>query len=304
MKEAGMYRGILTAVMSALLSISLGNFSFAQTAFVNTERGVNLRSGAGLDHSVITAVSHHTQVRVLDKGNEWWQVEYNGHTGYIRSVYLTEEILHARSTAEPLNLDSSTGAYDPTSTHYAPHNWGIGFRLGDPSGLSVKRYLGRNAFELNIGQTYLWYARDGYRSRFIDWYRSSNFSYADYQYLGYAASSQIGLQLHYVFQNPIGRIGDASVNGLYWYYGLGGQLHYHRYSFDYRYRLPGSPAWYYATGGPVSDFDLGVDGLIGLEFKFGNTPISVFTDVALFMEIIDDPFLFWLQFGIGARFNF
>ncbi len=303
-----MHYRIFLIVIPVLFVLSA--VSFAQTAYVNAERGVNMRSGAGTDHTIITSIPNQSRVTVLNKRGDWWQVEYNGQRGYIRSAFLTEETSRASASAQrqqPQQTRSQSSVqrtYSGSPGYSSPYHWGIGFRIGDPSGLTVKRYLGGNALELSIGQTYFWYEGYGYRNRFDDWYRERNFAYADHQYLGYTSRSHIGIQLHYLFQNEIGRLGDASLRGLFWYYGFGGQLRHHQYAFDYRYRLPGSPVWYYANSGRVTDIDLGVNGTIGLEYTFNNAPIAVFLDSTLFMEIIGDPFALWFHFGLGARYNF
>ena len=54
----------------------------------------------------------------------------------------------------------------------------------------------------------------------------------------------------------------------------------------------------------VNDIDLGVHGVGGVEYTFAAVPISLFLDGTLFMEVVDDPFLFWPQLGTGARFRF
>ena len=50
--------------------------------------------------------------------------------------------------------------------------------------------------------------------------------------------------------------------------------------------------------------DLGADGVLGLEYTFRNAPLNLFMDGTLCMEIVDDPFWFRGQFGIGARYLF
>ena len=50
--------------------------------------------------------------------------------------------------------------------------------------------------------------------------------------------------------------------------------------------------------------DVGVDGVLGLEYTFPKAPVSVFLDGTLYMELFDDPFLFSLQGGTGVRFRF
>ncbi len=178
-------------------------------------------------------------------------------------------------------------------------DWGVGLRLGDPTGITVKKYMGGNALELSVGRTHWFYGHGYYDRRFNKWYESNKFGYKDFNYIGYRASVPLGLQVHYLFQKGI-----ASAEGLDWYVGFGGQFRFQTYTYDYRYKVEGDPDWYYSTGGRVTDFDLGVDGVIGLEYNFSEVPISLFIDATLFVELIDDPFLFWFQSGLGIRYRF
>ena len=50
--------------------------------------------------------------------------------------------------------------------------------------------------------------------------------------------------------------------------------------------------------------DRGVDGVLGLEYTFSEAPLAVFLDATLFMEVFDNPFVFWPQVGLGIRYNF
>lgn len=191
-----------------------------------------------------------------------------------------------------------------THTVLAQENWAVGVRLGDPSGISIKKYTADNALEINVGRTRLSSRDNWYNDRFDDWYADQKFGYNDFQYRGYSASTPLGIQVHYLFRKPIAQFADEEVVGLEWYYGVGGQLRYQTYTYDYRYKLSGDPNWYYKTGERLTDIDIGLDGVIGLEYTFEDAPISVFLDATLFMEVVDDPFLFWLQAGVGARYNF
>ncbi|MBL4753272.1 MAG: hypothetical protein JKY52_06715 [Flavobacteriales bacterium] len=75
----------------------------------------------------------------------------------------------------------------------ADKDFSLGLRAGDPTGLTLKKYLGTNALELTIGSL----LGDGDLSIFV----------------------------HYLFHNPITSIGDNNdITGLDWYYGLGGQI--------------------------------------------------------------------------------
>gem|GEM_PF-567780 len=182
-------------------------------------------------------------------------------------------------------------------------NFGVGFRFGDPSGITLKKYLGDKALEISFGRTGIFYGNNWYYNNFDHWYKHKHYNYEDLQYLNfYHLSPPLGLQVHYLYQKGI-KGTDSDVGVLDWYIGFGGQLSFQNYSYDYRYKIAGDPDWYYVTKERVTDIGIGADGVIGLEYKF-IAPFAIFLDFTLDMEIYDDPFLFWGQGGIGARYNF
>ena len=191
-----------------------------------------------------------------------------------------------------------------TSTNTYSQDWGIGIRLGDPSGITLKKYMDGKAFELSVGRSHVFNGKGYYDNRFNDWYYDKKFGYKDFQYSGFKSSTPISIQFHYLIQKGINKIADDDISGLEWYFGFGGQIRSQSYTYDYRYKLEGDSEWFYAEGEKVTDIDIGADGVIGLEYTFKNAPISVFVDATLFMEIIDNPFLFWFQGGIGGRYRF
>ena len=177
-------------------------------------------------------------------------------------------------------------------------DWGIGFRLGDPSGLSIKKYAGNKAFELSIGRTHL-FSTNYYNHAYDRWYDGKHFKHADHQFLAYGSSIPVGIQLHYLIHKDI-----AKATGLVWYYGFGGQVRAQTYRFDYRYKLENDNDWILVSDERVTNIDLGLDGVIGLEYKMKDAPVSFFVDGTLYMELFDEPFVFWPQAGIGGRFRF
>lgn len=299
-----------TLLIFAFLTIS--NSLVAQTTcYVKSSGGLNLREGAGSNYSVIASIPPKGEVKVLDKDNdEWWEVEYKGKQGYVSSKYLTEDENEAAAAARQRNTSnrrsskSNRTRTSRSSYSSSGYDWGVGLRMGDPSGITVKRYMDGEALEFSLGRTHMFFDNDYYDNRFNDWYYDEGFGYTDFQYIGHKASSPIGLQFHYLIQKSINRLGDENVSGLDWYYGFGGQIRFQSYTYDYRYKLSGRNDWIYTTGERVTDVDLGVDGVIGLEYTLKDVPLSFFVDATLFMEIVDNPFQFWMQGGIGARYRF
>jgi uncharacterized protein YraI len=80
-----------TSVITVLLLLLVSHAAQAQTRYVNAPGGVNLRSGPGTNHPVVTTIAHGAQVRVISSDGAWTQVEHNGRRGYVSSQYLTQE---------------------------------------------------------------------------------------------------------------------------------------------------------------------------------------------------------------------
>lgn len=182
------------------------------------------------------------------------------------------------------------------------YSYGIGLRLGDPSGLTFKKYMNGRALELSIGRSYMFLNGPRYYDkRFDHWYKDWHGDYPYYKdvhYNGYAGSFPLSIQVHYLFQKEV-----KGVDHLKWYWGLGAQFRHQKYYFDYQYKVQGNPQWIYARE-RLTDIDLGPDVVLGLEYMMPDIPLSFFGDFNLFMELADNPFAFWLQGGIGVRYNF
>ncbi|MCS7027894.1 MAG: hypothetical protein NZ519_03940 [Bacteroidia bacterium] len=183
----------------------------------------------------------------------------------------------------------------------AQEDWAIGLRLGDPTGLTAKKFMGKTAIELNIGRTYMFYTHP-HEKYFYDWYKGKKYGYHEVQYLAYRRSTPITMQLHFYLQNPINTFAGEDTEGLAWYAGGGLQFRSQTYRYDYRYKPTPGSGWIYVTGERVTDIDLGIDGTIGLEYKFEDLPLSIMGDINIFLELVDNPSV-WLQGSLGVRYH-
>jgi hypothetical protein len=172
------------------------------------------------------------------------------------------------------------------------YNWGIGIRAGDPTALTVKRFMGDRAWEFNIGRTHVWN---------FDAMREFESDFKDYRYLDSRFRSAVSLQARYLVFKPITIEGRDKLS---WYAGVGGQIR--SVSVDYRYRYwvgPDGNDWR-ERWESVNDVDLGADLIGGLDFTFHDIPLSIFGDINLFVELLDSPLFLRLQGGFGVRYNF
>ena len=193
-----------------------------------------------------------------------------------------------------LSLAIFAQSEDPKSEYY----WGIGLRLGDPSGFTVKKYFDDKAIEFNVGSSPTLNNNDKYYGdKYNDWYNDNRSSNAEHYVTDYHVNN-ISVQLHYLKHKEI-----KDAEGLKWFYGGGLQLRSQTVRYDYMYRYSGSSIWLSASD-KTTYIDLGIDGVVGLEYLIPESPITLFAEADLFIELLDDPFKFWFQGGVGGRFNF
>ena len=145
--------------------------------------------------------------------------------------------------------------------------WAIGGKLGDPSGLTIRHYLNndRNAIELNAGvYGALWGLRSPYRDGAFDG----------------AGVSFSGL---YLWHQELGNTGLRS------YYGFGGQITSRSYTLNNK-QIPN-------TG-------IGGVGEAGVEYGIPDSPLTMFAELGLYIELVPAFFYTHPQGGFGIRYNF
>lgn len=93
-------------VISTILSSMLVSTAFAESAVVSAS-DVNLRSGPGLNYSIIDCLAKGTAVTVTDRSNEiWYGITVDGVTGYMSKNYLK---IAEESTSKDLVSSYGTG---------------------------------------------------------------------------------------------------------------------------------------------------------------------------------------------------
>lgn len=147
------------------------------------------------------------------------------------------------------------------------NNWSVGFRLGEPAGVNIRKYFGSNhAFDLNVGTYGGLY---GNRRKYRD---------------GLYRSVGLSVQGHYLWHKAL-----TSSESLRGYYGFGGQVNTRRF---------------YNSGGVQNQLSIGGSGIGGLEFFPTNKPYSFFLETGLYVELLQAPFFLNLNSGLGIRYNF
>lgn len=99
----------------------------------------------------------------------------------------------------------------------------------------------------------------------------------------------LAFQIHHLWHK------DLNVDGLQWYYGIGGQLKSIAIHFRYKYEdINGNK--YDDVFSTANFINIGIDGK--------EVPLSIFTDINIYVEAIRNPFFMHGQGGIGIRYNF
>lgn len=167
---------------------------------------------------------------------------------------------------------------------------GIGLRLGDPVGITYKSYFANPmALEIVVGTSSANWHNNYYRKAFNSASRFDGFDYIDHQ-VNYTISLQGRLLWHQAV--------PANVEGrLDWFYGFG--VHIRSSDVEYSYFEQDIRRF-----DKKQNFDLGPEGVVGVEYELLDFPIVAFAEANLMAELIDNPFRFRLFGALGVRYAF
>ena len=88
------------------------------TCYVNSEKGLNVRSGPSTDYSVIGTLSNGSKIEVTGESGGWYRFDYNGKDGFVATKYTTTQATDSdgsNAAAADDNTTSSTDAADENS---------------------------------------------------------------------------------------------------------------------------------------------------------------------------------------------
>jgi hypothetical protein len=155
--------------------------------------------------------------------------------------------------------------------HAQYDNWAVGFKLGEPTGVNIRKYFNNiHALDVTIG-TY-------------GGVLSNNRKYRGDE--GIYKNAGLSLQVHYLWHTPV-----FNSEAVHVYYGLGGQVNSRR---SYPKRL---------NGNYEKDISLGGSILGGFEYYIPDNRMSVFLEGGTYLELIPRPFYLSPNISAGVRFN-
>ncbi len=171
------------------------------------------------------------------------------------------------------------------------YDQGIGLRIGDPLGFSYKMYgNNRNALEFTVGST----SRNRHGAYYEDKFDAIN-DFDDFRYADHDVEYTFAAQGRYLVHTAF----PANVEGrLDWYWGLGAHLRLS--SLDYSYFNESSQL----LSDTRTNFDLGPEGILGVEYELQDYPIVGFGEVSLLAELVDQPLKLRIFGAVGVRYAF
>ena len=174
---------------------------------------------------------------------------------------------------------------------------GAGVRLGEPFSLTYKDFLDDYlSFEVMVGGGSV-NSRNYYQRSFENNPPSSNAFY-----LNHTSSRGIALSFRMALHEDITDMFEITEGYLLGYAGVGAQLRTANITYSYfEQNDPGSLQKTLTER--RTNIDLGPEAFAGAEYYFDETPISIFAEVGMFLELIDR-INFKGQGGIGIRYLF
>lgn len=162
-------------------------------------------------------------------------------------------------------INAQTQTQGAVSSGNSNYNNAIGLRIGETSGLTIKHFMNGSSHAVE----------------------------------GIIGITPYSAGITALYEQYV----STDVNGLQWYYGAGAHVNtginrrvYYTYYNDnryyvYRYNYPG--------------IGVGIDGMIGAEYKIAKVPFAISFDLKPFIEINNSPNVFLaLDPGLGFKFTF
>lgn len=82
------------------------------TCYVNSEKGLNVRSGPSTDYSVIGTLSNGSKIEVTGESGGWYRFDYKGKDGFVATKYTTTQATDSNGSNAAASDDNTTSSTD------------------------------------------------------------------------------------------------------------------------------------------------------------------------------------------------
>jgi hypothetical protein len=159
----------------------------------------------------------------------------------------------------------------------------IGLRLGDPIGITYRTFLSeKSALQFGVGTAASQWNPSYYEKSF-DYYFDHN---DDFEYQSHKTKDVLYLQARYVVHSKI--VWDEIPGRFDWYWGIGAMAKRATINYEYLqfYTIEDVRTPYYEEI-KITDYDIGPESIIGIQYSFKDVPLSIDFDVSVLMEFHD-----------------
>ena len=127
MKKLKLFAAVIVSILTLTASVSVlatENTSTEQSAsgyevkdtsltcYVNSEKGLNVRSGPSTDYSVIGTLSNGSKIEVTGESGGWYRFDYNGKDGFVATKYTTTQATDSNGSNAAASDDNTTSSTD------------------------------------------------------------------------------------------------------------------------------------------------------------------------------------------------
>lgn len=173
----------------------------------------------------------------------------------------------------------------------------LGLRIGEPFSITYKTYLNEvYSAEAMIGRG------SPNNSRYYRRSFENNRPLSSAIYNGHSVSDAFALNLRMAYNESLNGEFDIAEGELLGYGGIGLQLR--NVQVDYTYQTPNGTENLPVSTESRSNIDIGPEAFGGAEYVFQDYPVAVFTELGLFLELMNRFGHLKIQGGIGARYLF
>ena len=90
------------------------------TCYVNSEKGLNVRSGPSTDYSVIGTLSNGSKIEVTGESGGWYRFDYNGKDGFVATKYTATQASDSNGSSAAASQGKNTIFLHPMTIRPLP----------------------------------------------------------------------------------------------------------------------------------------------------------------------------------------
>ena len=134
-----------------------GSTTTTQSGTIKVNGGLNVRSGAGTNYSVIGSLSNGAKVEIVETSGSWYKIKYGSGYGYVSKDYVTVSSSNNSGSTDSGNSNNGNNSSTTTQSGTIKVNGGLNVRSGAGTSYSVIGSLSNGAKVEIVETSGSWY---------------------------------------------------------------------------------------------------------------------------------------------------